>query len=116
MESVGLLEVVGLIGFEDPYPYEFAGGMKQRVALAGALCANPVVVPALEPARARNHRGPGARRAYERREVRAWRIADGPRISNWLWTNTLATWPAVAETPCRESWSASLDFHAPASD
>lgn len=43
------IDLVGLSGFEDRYPHELSGGMKQRCALARTLCANPVVMLMDEP-------------------------------------------------------------------
>ncbi|MFY0614175.1 MAG: ABC transporter ATP-binding protein [Hyphomicrobiaceae bacterium] len=43
------VELVGLKGFEDKYPHELSGGMKQRCAVARTLCADPVIMLMDEP-------------------------------------------------------------------
>ena len=50
--AVGWLEMVGIPAAAqrvDRYPHEFAGGMRQRVVIALALCAEPRLIVADEP-------------------------------------------------------------------
>jgi NitT/TauT family transport system ATP-binding protein len=44
-----ILDLVGLKGFEDCYPRELSGGMRQRVSLCRALVSDPMVVFMDEP-------------------------------------------------------------------
>src|SRR3546814_12035924 len=44
-----LIEIAGLSGFENSYPYELSGGMPQRVAICRALLMDPPIIPMDEP-------------------------------------------------------------------
>jgi len=44
-----VLKLVGLEGFEDAYPRELSGGMKQRAMIAMAICCHPALLIADEP-------------------------------------------------------------------
>lgn len=110
------IELVGLKGFGDRYPYELSGGMQQRVGIARALAADPDILLMDEPFAALDQQ---TRELLQEEIKRIWR-ATGKTI---LWITHsieealfLATHMLVMSArPGRCKASFSVDFAGEAS-
>ncbi|MQA01800.1 MAG: ATP-binding cassette domain-containing protein [Streptosporangiales bacterium] len=76
-QAMKYIELVGLAGFEEHYPHELSGGMRQRVNLARAFCIQPQLLLMDEPFAALDAQ---TREIMQTELLRIWRETAGGTV------------------------------------
>jgi len=112
-----LFEFVGLSGFENYYPNEISGGMKQRLALARALAAEPEVLLLDEPFGSldldtRHHLEAEYLRIQRRHHITTVMVTHDLRQAVFMADRIIV----LSERPCRVLADVSVPFEHPRAD
>ena len=88
--AAALIELTGLKGFEDFYPQQLSGGMKQRVNIARALATDPEVLLMDEPFSGLDAQ---TRETMQSELLKIWDERQKTAISSPTRSTRPSTWP-----------------------
>ncbi len=84
------IDMLGLKGFENRYPHELSGGMKQRVGIARALAIDPVILLMDEPFGALDAQ---SRMLFQSELLKIWENTEKTALRYFMWVDVVKWLP-----------------------